>query len=58
MQKLTAILPDVLVVAGAAALSFGAWLLHPAAGFITAGVLMLAGGALAALNGQRSKVVN
>jgi hypothetical protein len=47
MQKLTAILPDALIIAGAAALSFGAWLLHPAAGFITAGVLLVSGGVVA-----------
>jgi hypothetical protein len=47
MQKLTAMLPDALIVAGATALSYGAWLLHPSAGFITAGVLLVTGGIVA-----------
>ncbi len=48
MQKLITILPDALIVAGGAALSYGAGLLHPAAGFITGGILMLAFGVVAA----------
>lgn len=47
MQKLTAAIPDVLMVAGSLALSYGAGLLHPAAGFATAGVLMIVGGVIA-----------
>lgn len=47
MEKLTAAIPDALVVAGTAALAYGAGLLHPAAGFATAGVLMIAGGVIA-----------
>ncbi len=39
--------PDLLMVAGAAAVSYGAWLIHPAAGFITGGVLLLVAGVLA-----------
>lgn len=47
MQKLTAAIPDALMVAGSLALSYGAGLLHPAAGFVTAGVLMIVGGVIA-----------
>lgn len=48
MKKLITMVPDALIVSGAGALSYGAGLLHAAAGFITVGVLMLAGGVLAA----------
>jgi hypothetical protein len=41
MQKIIQALPDALIVAGGCALSYGAGLLHPAAGFITGGLLML-----------------
>lgn len=45
MQKillaLPGVIPDALVVAGGCALSYGAGLLHPAAGFIAGGLLML-----------------
>lgn len=56
MQKLTAAIPDALIVAGSLALSYGAGLLHPAAGFITLGALMIAGGVVAATNAARAKV--
>lgn len=39
--------PDALLVGGAALTSYGAWLLHPAAGFICGGVLALVAGVLA-----------
>jgi hypothetical protein len=55
MNKLIKVMPDALIVAGATAVSYGAWLLHPAAGFITGGVLMLAGGVLAGIGLSRSK---
>jgi hypothetical protein len=55
MNKLIKVMPDALIVAGAAALSYGAWLLHPAAGFITGGILMLAGGVIAGIGLSRSK---
>lgn len=48
MNKVLAALPDALVIAGGSSLSYGASLLHPAAGFITAGALLLAGGFAAA----------
>lgn len=48
MNKLITMVPDALIVSGAGALSYGAALLHPAAGFITAGVLLVIGGVFAA----------
>lgn len=39
--------PDLMMVAGAGLVSSGAWLLHPAAGCITAGVFLLTGGVIA-----------
>lgn len=44
MKKLVNLTPDALIVCGAGALSYGAGLVHAAAGFIVAGALMLAGG--------------
>lgn len=41
-------LPDALMISGAALLSYAAWLLHPAAGYATAGVLTLTAGILTA----------
>lgn len=48
MKKLITAIPDALIVGGAGALSYGAGLLHPAAGFITVGLLLIAGGVFAA----------
>jgi len=48
MLKFKALLPDALLIAGAAALSYGVWLIHPASGIISAGVLTIAGGIAAA----------
>lgn len=39
---------DALVLAGAGAVSYGAWLVYPAAGFIVGGLLAMAAGFLAA----------
>jgi hypothetical protein len=50
IQALPGALPDALIVAGSLALSYGAGLLHPAAGFATIGVLMIAGGVIVARN--------
>ena len=55
MEKIIKLVPDALILCGAGALSYGAGLLHPAAGFITAGVLLLAGGIVAATNSARQK---
>lgn len=48
MKHLTDHLPDILMVGGAAALSFGSGLIHPAAGFIVGGMLTMAAGVLMA----------
>ena len=45
-------LPDLLMVTGAASVAYGAWLLHPAAGFITGGLLLLVGGIIASRGGN------
>ena len=39
--------PDLLIFAGAASLSYGAWLVYPPAGFITGGLLLLVAGVIA-----------
>jgi hypothetical protein len=44
LQAIRGATPDLLLVCGAGCLSYGAWLLHPAAGFLVAGVLLLVGG--------------
>lgn len=49
LGALSGALPDALIVTGVAAISYGAGLLHPAAGFITSGVLMLGLGYLSGL---------
>ena len=43
--------PDLLMVGGTAAISYGAWLIYQPAGYITGGVLLIAGGVLAARGG-------
>jgi hypothetical protein len=50
MDKFIHALPDSLLVAGAACVAYGAWLFHPAAGYIVGGVLLLAGGVQAGRN--------
>lgn len=54
MKTFTKLAPDALIVAGAAAFAFGVGLLHPAAGCIAAGVLMMVGGVLASVNSARA----
>lgn len=39
--------PDVLLLGGAASVSYGAWLMYAPAGFITGGVLLIVAGVLA-----------
>lgn len=41
-------IPDVLMLAGAGGLAYGAWLIYAPAGFIVAGLLLLSGGVLTA----------
>lgn len=48
MQKFISAIPDALIVGGCSAIAYGAGLLHPAAGFITGGVLAVAFGFLSA----------
>jgi hypothetical protein len=48
MQKLTAAIPDALIVVGGVSVAFGAWILHPAAGFITGGAIAITFGIMAA----------
>ena len=38
------ILSDILILAGCAAIVYGAWLIHPIAAYLVGGVLMIAGG--------------
>lgn len=40
--------PDGLLLGGAAAISYGAWLIYAPAGFIAGGALLIAGGVLMA----------
>ncbi|MDB5531969.1 MAG: hypothetical protein JWO28_284 [Hyphomicrobiales bacterium] len=49
MQKLITAIPDALIVAGVGAISYGAGLLLPAAGYIVAGVFGVGFGVLASL---------
>lgn len=56
MPVLVAAMPDALIVAGGCALSYGAWLLHPAAGFAVGGILLIAGGLTASRNLTAKKV--
>jgi hypothetical protein len=46
MKKLTAYLPDLLLLAGACAVSYGTALIYLPAGFIMGGALALLGGVL------------
>jgi hypothetical protein len=55
MTKLIKIVPDALIVCGAAALACGVGMLNEAAGVIVAGILLIAGGVVAAVNSQRAK---
>lgn len=44
MAKLKNNLPDLLLLAGAASVSYGAWLVYAPAGYLTAGALAIIGG--------------
>jgi hypothetical protein len=48
MNKLIKAVPDGLIVSGGLSISFGAGLLHEAAGFVVAGILLIVGGICAA----------
>jgi len=43
-QALLKLLPDLLLVAGAAGLSYGAWLAYPPAGYVVGGALAIIAG--------------
>jgi len=45
---LQSMLPDALMVAGTACVSYGAWLVYEPAGFIAGGVLLVTAGVLTA----------
>ena len=48
MSKVASFLPDLLLVAGYVSLSYGAYLAHPAAGFLVSGALLIFAGVLLA----------
>lgn len=45
-RALPSLLTDVVGLSGAASVAYGAWLVLPAAGFITGGVLLMVGAVL------------
>jgi hypothetical protein len=47
-KLINSLLPDVLMLGGAAALSYGAWLIYAPAGYLVGGCLLLVAGVLAA----------
>jgi len=49
---LVRVAPDSLLVGGAAAISYGAWMIYPPAGFIVGGLLSISGGVLLIRGGQ------
>jgi hypothetical protein len=48
MKRLLELLPDALIVGGAAALAYGAWVIYVPAGYLVGGALAMAGGVLLA----------
>lgn len=44
MKTIKAIVPDVVMIAGWAGVSYGAWTVYEPAGFIVGGVLAIMGG--------------
>lgn len=52
LNALASNVPDALLVAGGASVSFGAWLIYPPAGFIVAGMLLMAAGFVTAKGGK------
>lgn len=48
MKHIQTMLPDTLMVAGGAALSYGAWMVYAPAGFLVGGALLVAAGVLLA----------
>ncbi|MFT0532260.1 hypothetical protein ACMHYJ_05405 [Castellaniella hirudinis] len=48
MKFLASLLPDALMLAGSAGVSYGAWLIYEPAGYLVAGLLALAAGVMCA----------
>ena len=49
MKKLIqSLLPDALMIMGASAISYGAWLIYQPAGYVVGGAFIMAAGILAA----------
>ena len=44
MNILKSVAPEMTMIGGWAAVSYGAWLLHPAAGFLVGGALAIVAG--------------
>lgn len=44
MKTLTKLAPDLMLIAGAAAVSYGAWAVYPPAGWIVAGAFTIYAG--------------
>jgi hypothetical protein len=55
MNKVLTALPDALIASGGCAVSCGAWLIAPAAGWIVGGLLLIAGGVLSAKSARAVK---
>lgn len=51
-QALSELIPDLLLIAGGAAVAVGAGLIYPPAGLIVGGLLVIAGVALSARGGD------
>lgn len=52
MARLAVIARDAIGVSAVASISYGAWLIYPPAGFVTGGLLILAGVIAAARGGE------
>lgn len=52
MSKVASFLPDLLLITGSASVSYGAFLVHPALGFVVGGILL----AIAGVGLDRAKV--
>jgi hypothetical protein len=44
VKNLQSLLPDLLLVAGAAGVAYGAWMAYPPAGFVVGGALAIVAG--------------
>ena len=52
MKRIIEWLPDALMVSGASAIAYGAWLIYAPAGFVVGGGFALVGGWLLARSGK------